>query len=87
MPDATRPGLDPTDSRSRRDGGAQRRHGDPRRRESPSAVLRLTRWRARSVARVLQEWSSVSRIFYQASWPHLDERTVADARVGRRGAR
>jgi hypothetical protein len=31
--------------------------------ESPSVLLRLTPWRARSVARVLQEWTSVSRIF------------------------
>jgi hypothetical protein len=30
--------------------------------ESPSVVLRLAPWRARSVARVLQGWSSVSRI-------------------------
>ena len=41
--------------------------------ESPSVVLRLAPWRARSVARVLQEWSSVSRIFRQASRSHLDE--------------
>jgi hypothetical protein len=41
--------------------------------ESPSVVLRLAPWRARSVARVLQEWSSVSRIFHQTSRPHLEE--------------
>jgi hypothetical protein len=41
--------------------------------QSPSVVLRLAPWRARSVARVLQEWSSVSRIFHQSSRPHLDE--------------
>ncbi|MDQ3765637.1 MAG: hypothetical protein M3460_30750 [Actinomycetota bacterium] len=41
--------------------------------ESPSVVLRLAPWRARSVARVLQEWSSVSQIFHQASRPPLDE--------------
>jgi hypothetical protein len=41
--------------------------------ESPSVVLRLAPWRARSVARVLQEWSSVSRIFHHLSRPHLDE--------------
>lgn len=41
--------------------------------ESPSVVLRLTPWRARSVARVLQEWTSVSRIFHHPSRPHLDE--------------
>jgi hypothetical protein len=41
--------------------------------ESPSVVLRLAPWRARSVARVLQEWSSVSRIFHRSTGPHLDE--------------
>ena len=41
--------------------------------ESPSVVLRLAPWRARSVARVLQEWSSVSRIFQHPTRPHLDE--------------
>ena len=40
--------------------------------ESPSVVLRLTPWRARSVARVLQEWSS-SRIFHHSTRPYLDE--------------
>jgi hypothetical protein len=38
-----------------------------------SVVLRLAPWRARSVARVLQEWSSVSRIFHHTARPHLDE--------------
>ncbi len=41
--------------------------------ESPSVVLRLAPWRARSVARVLQEWSSVSRIFHHPNRPHLEE--------------
>ena len=41
--------------------------------ESPSVVLRLAPWRARSVARVLQEWSSVSRIFHHSTRPHLEE--------------
>jgi hypothetical protein len=41
--------------------------------ESPNVVLRLTPWRARSVARVLQEWSSVSRIFHHPTRPHLHE--------------
>jgi hypothetical protein len=41
--------------------------------ESPSVVLRLAPWRARSVARVLQEWSSVSRIFNCSTRPPLDE--------------
>ncbi|HKR49979.1 MAG TPA: hypothetical protein VJT72_10435 [Pseudonocardiaceae bacterium] len=30
-------------------------------------------WRARSVARVLQEWTSVLRIFHHPTRPHLDE--------------
>src|SRR5438445_13627884 len=41
--------------------------------ETPSVVLRLAPWRARSVARVLQEWSSVSRVFHHSTRPHLDE--------------
>lgn len=41
--------------------------------ESPSVVLRMAPWRARSVARVLAEWSSVSRIFHHPARPHLDE--------------
>jgi hypothetical protein len=41
--------------------------------ESPSGVLRLAPWRARSVARVLQEWTSVSRIFHHPTRPHLEE--------------
>jgi hypothetical protein len=41
--------------------------------ESPSVVLRLAPWRARSVARVLQEWSSVSRIFHHTARPYMDE--------------
>jgi len=41
--------------------------------ESPSVVLRLAPWRARSVARVLQEWTSVSRIFHHTTRPPLDE--------------
>ena len=36
-------------------------------------VLRLAPWRARSVARVLHEWSSVSGIFHRPTRPHLDE--------------
>jgi len=42
-------------------------------RESPSVVLRLAPWRARSIARVLQEWTSVSRIFHHTTRPPLDE--------------
>ncbi|MBV9011201.1 MAG: hypothetical protein JO272_03990 [Pseudonocardiales bacterium] len=41
--------------------------------ESLSVVLRLAPWRARSVARVLQEWSSVSQIFHRSTRPPLDE--------------
>jgi hypothetical protein len=41
--------------------------------ESPSVVLRLTPWRARSMARVLQEWSSISQIFRHPARPQLDE--------------
>ena len=41
--------------------------------ESPSVVLRLAPWRARSIARVLHEWSSVSRIFQHPTRPYLDE--------------
>ncbi|MBA2473999.1 MAG: hypothetical protein H0V41_17860, partial [Pseudonocardiales bacterium] len=41
--------------------------------ESPSVVLRLTPWRARSVARVLEEWSAVSRVFHRAPRPILTE--------------
>jgi hypothetical protein len=41
--------------------------------ESASVVLRLAPWRTRSVARVLQEWSSVSRIFHHPNRPHLEE--------------
>jgi hypothetical protein len=51
------------------DGGTLVLDGD----ETPSVVLRLAPWRARSVARVLDEWSSVSRNFYHATRPHLDE--------------
>ncbi len=36
-------------------------------------VLRLAPWRAQSVARVLHERSSVSRIFHHSTRPHLDE--------------
>lgn len=41
--------------------------------ESPSVLLRLTPWRARSLARALGEWSSVSQIFDRSPRPHLDE--------------
>jgi hypothetical protein len=41
--------------------------------ESPSVVLRLAPWRARSVARVLEEWSTVARVFHRAPRPILTE--------------
>jgi hypothetical protein len=41
--------------------------------EVPSVVLRLAPWRARSVARVLEEWSAVSRVFHRAPRPLLSE--------------
>jgi hypothetical protein len=41
--------------------------------ESPSVLLRLTPWRARSVARVMEEWSAASRVFYRAPRPILSE--------------
>jgi hypothetical protein len=41
--------------------------------KSPSVVLRLVPWRARSMVRVLQEWSSVSQIFHHPTRPRLDE--------------
>jgi len=41
--------------------------------ESSTVVLRLTPWRARSLARTLDEWSGVSRIFNRAARPALDE--------------
>ncbi len=41
--------------------------------ESPSVVLRLAPWRARSVARALEEWSAASGVFNRASRPSPDE--------------
>jgi phytoene dehydrogenase-like protein len=41
--------------------------------ECPSVVLRLAPWRARSVARALEEWSAVSRLFAQPRRPGADE--------------
>ncbi|MGH3778821.1 MAG: hypothetical protein ACRDRR_24310, partial [Pseudonocardiaceae bacterium] len=47
--------------------------------ESPSVVLRLAPWRARSVARVLEEWSAVSRVFNRVTRPSLDELDLSRA--------
>jgi hypothetical protein len=41
--------------------------------ESASVVLRLAPWRARSLSRVLEEWSAVSRVFTLPARPHSDE--------------
>jgi hypothetical protein len=41
--------------------------------DSPSVLLRLAPWRARSMARVLEEWSAVSRVFHRAPRPILTE--------------
>jgi hypothetical protein len=67
-PDAIRVALDHGDV-VELDGGMLMLDGE----DSPSVVLRLAPWRARSVARVLAEWSSVSRIFHPSTRPHLDE--------------
>jgi hypothetical protein len=39
----------------------------------PSVVVRLAPWRAQSVARVLQEWSSMSQIFQHPTRPQVTE--------------
>jgi hypothetical protein len=41
--------------------------------ESPSVVLRLAPWRARSVARVLEEWSAVCQVFHRVPRPPRTE--------------
>lgn len=41
--------------------------------EFPSVVLRLAPWRARSVARALEEWSAASGVFNRAGRPSPDE--------------
>jgi hypothetical protein len=41
--------------------------------QSPSVVLRLAPWRARSVARVLQEWSLVAQMFQHPTRPQVTE--------------
>ena len=41
--------------------------------ESPTVLLRMAPWRARSLARVLEEWSGVSRIFRRPGAPNVDE--------------
>jgi hypothetical protein len=75
MPDSTQFGPDPIrvaldhGEVVELDGGTLVLGGE----EFPSVVLRLAPWRARSVARVLQEWSSVARIFHHSGRPHLDE--------------
>lgn len=67
-PDRIRVALD-HDEVVELDGGTVILDGE----ESPSVVLRLAPWRARSVARVLEEWSAVSRVFNRMTRPSLDE--------------
>jgi hypothetical protein len=45
--------------------------------DSPSVVLRLAPWRARSVAQALEEWSAASGVFNRASRPSPDELTLS----------
>ena len=47
--------------------------------EALSVVLRSTPRRARSVARLLEEWSAVSRVFHRAQRPILNELKLARA--------
>ncbi len=68
-PDRIRVVLDHAEEVVELDGGTLFLDGQ----ESLSVVLRLAPWRARSVARVLQEWTSVSRIFHHPTRPHLEE--------------
>ena len=55
------------------DGGTLVLQGE----ESASVVLRLTPWRARAVARVLEEWWAVSRIFSRPTRALVDEVTLS----------
>jgi hypothetical protein len=41
--------------------------------DTPSVLLRLTPWRARAIARILTEWSTVSQIFTSTNRPYLDQ--------------
>lgn len=50
------------------DGGTVAVNGE----QYPSVVLRLTPWRARSLARALEQWSAISRLFAQGR-PVADE--------------
>ncbi|HEX2247033.1 MAG TPA: hypothetical protein VHH13_05725 [Arthrobacter sp.] len=45
--------------------------------ESPSVLLRLTPRRARSIARILAEWSTVAQTFTRTTRPRLDEQTLS----------
>jgi hypothetical protein len=51
------------------DGGTLVLDGEP----SPSVVLRLAPWRARSLSWVLEEWSALSRVFNRPPRPSVDE--------------
>jgi hypothetical protein len=67
-PDRIRVALD-HDEVVELDGGTLVLDGE----EFPSVVLRLAPWRARSMARVLEEWSAISRVFNRVTRPSLDE--------------
>ncbi|MGH3795628.1 MAG: hypothetical protein ACRDSP_12130 [Pseudonocardiaceae bacterium] len=45
--------------------------------DTPTVLLRLTPWRARSMARILAEWSSVSQVFTRSARPYLNELDLA----------
>jgi hypothetical protein len=47
--------------------------------KSMSVVPRLTPGRARSVARVLKEWSAVTQVFHRAARPSLDQLELSRA--------
>lgn len=55
------------------DGGTLLLDGE----ESSSVVLRLTPWRARSVAQALEEWSAASSVFNPVGRPSPDELTLS----------
>ncbi|MCA1675025.1 MAG: hypothetical protein LC799_23505, partial [Actinobacteria bacterium] len=41
--------------------------------ETPSVLLRLAPWRARSMARILAEWSWMAQTFTRSTRPYLNE--------------
>lgn len=79
MPDPTQ--FNPADLRlTLDDGGAVELDGATltiNDEQSPSVLLRLTPWRARSIARILTEWSSVAQIVTGSPRPHLDQLDIS----------